>query len=260
MIGCNRVYSLGGIATSLLNRLLMPCAVAAMFAASAHASLIFNTGIHVTGTGLGAVNTLVTVHDPGGSPPTNSIEGGCISLTAGGADTETCAPGTEITEQDNQALNQTIAWSDLDFETGFNIAAVVNVSETGEDNAGVVLTGLYLSFYNAQNVLYHTAQYLGADLPLFAGEGTGLGASGFTFSLDGPQLTAVLAGGPVRIGGGVQFAEGTTFDGSETLHVLAFDPLDPQNPIPEPSTYLMLGGGLISLGLWRRRQAQNRKA
>src|SRR5688572_15115282 len=98
-------------------------------AGTAHASLIFTTDIEITGTGLGAVNTLVTVHDsvtPNQQPPLPT-EGGCVLQSgAVGSAGDPCLG--EITEFDNTALNQTFT-----FDTTLNFAAVVNISETGND-------------------------------------------------------------------------------------------------------------------------------
>ena len=229
---------------SLLKRSTLLFTVFLGITASAEASLIFNDSLVISGTGLGAVNTLVTVNDTGQG---NDIEGGCISRVGGG-DQEVCEPGTGITEQDNLGINQTILFSALNFSMGDTIAAVVNIAETGQD-LSVTLTDLYLSFYDAGDSLIHVAQYLGPDLILTQGTGTGLGASGFAFSLDAAQQAIVLAGAPVRIGGGLQFAEGTTNNGPETLHVVAVEGA----VIPEPAPFVSLGTGLIAFGIWRLR-------
>ena len=93
-------------------------------ASSAHASLIFDTDIDITGTGLGAVNTIVTVHDPGGPGNQNGIEGGCVLQN--GSTAGPCLG--EVTENDNTAQNNTFT-----FDTTLNFVAVVNISETGTD-------------------------------------------------------------------------------------------------------------------------------
>src|SRR5438105_15434985 len=46
----------------------------------ASANLIFGGPNTMSGTGLGAVNTLTTVHDPGGSGDNNGTESGCVEF------------------------------------------------------------------------------------------------------------------------------------------------------------------------------------
>ena len=57
---------------------LTAIALVASFAVAnnASASLVFDSSIEITGTGLGAVNTVVTAHDP----PGDGIESGCVGF------------------------------------------------------------------------------------------------------------------------------------------------------------------------------------
>jgi hypothetical protein len=48
---------------------------------SAHASLIFDSSIHVTSQGFGAVPRDLTMQEP--SPQTDTSESGCVSATGG---------------------------------------------------------------------------------------------------------------------------------------------------------------------------------
>jgi len=225
-------------------------------AVSAQASLVFTDEVTVFGTGLGAVNTIATVHDPGGPGDNDGTEGGCVERV-GTADVLQCdqgnaAPGpTNITELDNTAINQTVLLSAIDFQSGDNIAAVVNISETGQD-VTVTLTDLYLAFYGEDNALLYVAEFEGADFDMTQGTGTGLGGSGFVFILDPAQQAIVTGLDVFRIGGGVQFANGSTNDGNDTLHVISVEGEQGEDPIPEPTTYLTLGAGLMALAMFRR--------
>ena len=225
-----------------------------VFIRPALADLVFDTTITVFGTGLGAVNTLVTVHDPGGPGNQNGTESGCINQDF------TFSPCLGTVEGgDNTAINNR-----LTFNTANNFAAVVNIAETGQDLTAT-LTDLYLTFCSTTNPAQcHTANYLGPDLNLTSGTGTGLGGSGFTFRLTDAQFAIVqgFAGDLVNVSGGIQFANGSTNDGNDTLHVIQFAPNPNTGPsqeiIPEPSTMLLLGSGLVALGSFSRRFRNHR--
>lgn len=212
----------------------------------AFADLVFVTNIQVTGTGLGAVNTLVTVHDPGGPGNQNGTESGCINQD--GSFTPCLNNGTTSVEGgDNTAINNV-----LTFDTNDSFAAVVNIAETGQD-VTVTLTDLYLTFCSTTSpATCVTAEYLGPDINLTQGTGTGLGASGFTFALTADEFAEVVAlpGDFVTVSGGIQFANGSTNDGNDTLHVI--EVTGPS--VPEPSTLLLLGIALAGFGAWGRKK------
>ncbi|TMA95415.1 MAG: PEP-CTERM sorting domain-containing protein [Deltaproteobacteria bacterium] len=222
-------------------------------AGTAFADLIFSTEITVFGTGLGAVNTLVTVHDPGGPGNNNGTESGCINQNG------SFTPCLGIEGGDNTAINNV-----LTFNTANNFAAVVNISETGQDLTATV-TDLYLTFCSTTNPAQcHTASYLGPDLSITQGTGTGLGGSGFTFLLTDAEFAIVqgFAGDNVTVSGGVQFANGSTNDGNDTVHVIQFTPNSNPGPgqeIPEPSTLVLLGSGLVAMVSLTRRFSHRSK-
>jgi hypothetical protein len=232
-----------------MQRIAVGCAVALLtlgLASNARADLVFTTSLEVSGSGLGAVNTIVTVHDSGGGAPgTNGTEGGCINQDG----TETpCLDG--VTEHDNLAQNHVVTMANTT-----NFAAVVNLSETGNDKT-VTLTNLYLTFCGIGGC--YTATYKGGPIDLTQGstEGTGLGGSGFTFELDPAQFLLVQALGPtVTVSGGVQFAHGSTNDGNETLYLVAVAGATPgPAPVPEPASLTLFGLGLTSASYFVRRR------
>lgn len=213
---------------------------------SANASLILDNELNVLGTGLGAVNTLVTVHDPGGPGNQNGIESGCINQNGSFSP---CLDGVQ--GGDNTALNQVLSLAN---NTSFG--AVVNIAETGQD-AAATLTNLYLTFHGANGT--YTATYDGGPVNLVEGNGTGTGGAGFPFLLDSLEYAIVQGLGPnVTISGGVQFAYGTTNDGSETVYVIQTDTVLPPSSIPEPGTLGLLAvalaaaAGVLRLGGRRR--------
>jgi hypothetical protein len=225
-----------------MQKTVIGCAVALLtlgLASNARADLVFTTSIDVSGSGLGAVNTIVTVHDSGGGGSANGTEGGCINQNG----TETpCLDG--VTEHDNQAQEQVLTVSNT---TSF--AAVVNLSEIGQDKA-VTLTNLYLVFCGSNGC--HEADYTGGDIVLHTSEGTGLGNSGFTFALNNAENLLVQGLGPIlTVSGGLQFANGTTNDGNETLYLVT---AAGASPIPEPASLTLFGLGLTSVGYFVRRR------
>ena len=74
----------------------------ALAASPAQADLIFAPAIQVQGSGLGAVNTLVTAQE---SSPTG-IQSGCVSSTGGASFNFACLNGLQV-PGDNQAINGT---------------------------------------------------------------------------------------------------------------------------------------------------------
>jgi hypothetical protein len=230
--------------------------------APAFADLIYVTGTPTTGTGLGAVNTVVTVQDNGSGPRQNGTESGCVTYSGNNANpTFSCSQGLQ--GGDNTAINKTYFLSDIaGLTSASQLGLVVNISEGAPDNTAI-LTDLYLSLFNTTSALTQFFSYTGPDLPLL-GSG-GIGQSGFhRFILDDVQANQASAFCPVLancvLGAGVQFAEGTTQATPETVYVKAFERDDGSGnpggtPIPEPGSIVLLGAGALAITSLRRRRA-----
>ena len=233
----------------------------------ARADLILTNAINITGTGLGAVNTLTTAQDNGPPAPGNDgIESGCVGRS-GGADVigpSACLFG--LPGGDEQASNQTVRIGDMvdangDPTTLMNLGDIVlifNLAETGMD-VSVGLANLFFAVYDTTDTVVFSAELTAAQQPsiLTQGTGTGTGGSGFTFILDAAQYaiaSLIPFTSDFRIGGGFETVRGTTNNGLETVFTIAV----PRSSIPEPTATAMLAIGFAGIALSRRRRKQPR--
>lgn len=232
------------------------------------ASLIPIGPVPSTGNGIGSVNSLLTFQNTG-------VETGCVGF-AGGVTVTGAAycqggivgPTHETTGAGNNTYTATgLGITPTGANTFANMILVFNGNEGGGPGASITLEQLSLNLLSSTGTLLQGSGYDGAFTlasPYFIEAFTGIGNAGFGFQLDAvqaAQANTLLAANPdLRIGASAT-ASGANA-GFETIFISRInsvqpgggdDPTGPNNPIPEPSTFVLMGAGLIAAGLWRRK-------
>jgi len=228
-------------------KLGLAVAAALGFASSANASLTMLAAEDFPGTGLGTVNTILTIQSPGNS----TTEFGMVSWNG----TADVISGATALTGASQTLTRSL--SDLGITSAANLRVVFNASEPGGD--AITLNGLTLTIYNANGTSFFTA-------PLdqtynFANTQTGTGNSGFVFGLNGTETTQLqsllnpLGGNFSSLRAGLVAVASNATGGNETFFVANSTVAPPA--IPEPESYAMMLAGLGLLGFiaGRRRRS-----
>ena len=245
----------------MIRDILLAGGVAAILAASpAHAHLVFEGPVDLGGTGLGAVDTILTMNAQG----SNTAESGKVSWACTPAchDVVTGDPNppgyTPAGSTQMTGINHTILVSATGWTGSQSLGIIFNPAEPGPLGGlanQITLNNLEMTIYNATTgAVLFSAPWLDGPMTLFAVD-PGTGNSGYLFSLDTPETLQLLASGVTgndRIGL-LAYATGAQ-GGNETFFgtVIALDP-DP-DPVPEPATLAIFGSALLGLGALRRRR------
>lgn len=219
----------------------------AFAASSGHAALILTAPETFGGSGLGTVNTVLTIDGQGNA----TTEAGGVSFNG----TSDVFSGDAKT---GNSQSQTIALSSIGLTQATALRVVFNAAEPGSDT-GINLTDLILRIYNnAGAVLFTSGAF--TTVP-FANTNSGTGNSGFVFSLDAADAAAAqsaFTNSSNRIG--LSAAATAASGGNETFFVAnstATTPGGPSTSVPEPATLALFGVGLLGAAFAARR---NRKA
>lgn len=227
------------------HRRLVAAAAAALLCTAANASLVLVAPENFTGTGLGSVNTVLTI----ASPTNSTFEQGSVGRTAANA---------EFTTGDVQALTQTRTLGELGVLSASGLRVVFNASEPAGDS--ITLSNLVLNIYSATGAVLFTS---GVFSPVpFANTFTGVGNSGFVFALDATQASAAQAAafgaGFTNNRVGLSAAANLATGGLETFFVAnTSKPVVPA--VPEPETYALMLAGVSAVGFVARRRQGRRQ-
>ena len=227
------------------SKLGLAVAAALGFASSANASLTMLAAEDFPGTGLGTVNTILTIQ----SPANTSTENGLVTWNG----TADVISGATALTGASQTLTRSL--TDLGITSAANLRVVFNAAEPGGD--AITLNSLTLTIYNANGTTFFTAPL---DHPYdFANTQTGTGNSGFVFGLTSQEagqlqtLLNPLGGNFSSLRAGLGAAASNATGGNETFFIANSTALPP-TAIPEPETYAMILAGLGMLGFIARRR------
>jgi len=245
-----------------LNYGLAVCALVAAgvlgTSASVKADLVYQGPIDLGGTGLGAVDTILTMTSHG----SGSNESGQVSWN-GSANVVTADPSppgyTPAGSTDMTGINHTITMSQTGWVHGDGLGIVFNPAEPGPVGGAanaITLHNLVMTIYGATTgTALFTAPWLGGPLTLEAVD-PGTGNSGYLFALDALETTELNNAGVGLTDHIGLLAYATDAQGGQETF---FGTVIAHDPVPAPGNTLgLLGIGLIAtfgaIGLNRRRK------
>jgi PEP-CTERM motif len=256
---------------------LLFCLLVAGAASSLSASLVLVSPVEMNGTGLGAVNTVLTV----ASPSNGTIETGCVAPSGAGTITSGCG----FADSSVQAQVGTPTLAAVGIATAADLRIVFNASEPGNAR-DITLNSLVLTLYSGANTF--SAGLSPAAGIFFPTTEAGTGNSGFMFALASPVLCAAIGGcpagtdtgeaaaaqtfiaanggaGSVRVGlgasvGAAAGGTGSSTGGLETFFVGSANTIGVpfQSEVPEPAAIMFVGLGLIGIACAQRRRQRVR--
>lgn len=245
-----------------MNRLVGVAALALIAPiAAASAELVLVGPVTIGGTGLGTVNTVLTIQSSGN----NTSEQGCVIGT--GTDTgnlvaNSCVIGSNTDVKTGASQTQTRTLAEAGITSGSNFAILFNAAEPGGDAISLNnLVAYFTSSGGSNSGTVLTATLSCGSACNFASSQTGTGNTGYEFVLNATEAAALqsfitAAGGVGNVHVGLGALAGTTsgFEatgGNETFFIFNSGIA---TPVPEPATLGLMATGLFGLGAVARRR------
>jgi hypothetical protein len=217
------------------------------------------------GGGFGSVGTILTVQSPNNTTEASGCVGWFGGETATGRETSAVCGGDVAGGDEKMPSefphNQAFLLSDVG-STG-NIGILFNATQSA--GGSITIDRLIISLFSSNGSILWSSSGLvcpvgdpnvvcqpNGSLTLLSTE-PGIGNAGFGFGLDATQAAAAsaFAGSAVRIGLSTKLSGSVA--GQETFQLFTRESGD--SPVPEPSAYALMGGGLAAICAWKKKFA-----
>jgi hypothetical protein len=246
-----------------ISRLVTAVLLAAPFTA-AHGDIVFVGTVSINGTGLGAVNTVLTIQ----SKANNTAEQGCVTPTSNGSAFSTgnlvgnlCSIGSNDDLKTGASQTLTRNLLDVGILSGSAFGIIFNASEPGGNS--ISLDNLVAYFMNTSGQTFSANLFCGSECD-FASTQEGTGKSGALFMLNNTQAASLQTfitnsggAGNVYVGLGAAAGNKPGFEatgGLETFFVFNAVQGVTFSIVPEPSTTVLATTGFLGLALIARRR------
>jgi len=224
---------------------------------SAYGSLVLLGPAPEGGTGLGAVNTVLTLQSPGNS----LVESGCTALSGGSAVAGTNCGFNDSNVKEGNGQIGAPSLATIGTTSASDLRIVFNAAQPGNTTA-ITINELALYFFGTGDTT-STSFTLAAPVTL-SSMFLGVGQSGYLFGLDAQQSLVAQSfidangGGAVRIGLGSSIGcpnndcTGGQFPATGGLDTFSAGAAVP-TAVPEPASLLLMAAALPAFAILRKR-------